>query len=103
MFTYWPFISLVVMGVMVTILLLLKFSDKICRVRMTAGGGFVESKYQDDQMHNLEVMEDGAGTMMDFNLQDSGSVRSQRTLNSQVGYSPASEGAPSGYGREFAL
>lgn len=54
-------------------------------------------------MHNLEVMEDGAGTMMDFNLQDSGSVRSQRTLNSQVGYSPASEAAPSGYGREFAL
>ena len=55
-------------------------------------------------MHNLEVMEDGAGTMMDFNLQDSGSVRSQRTLNSQVGYSPASEQvAPSGYGREFAL
>ena len=54
-------------------------------------------------MHNLEVMEDGAGTMMDFNLQDSGSVRSQRTLNSQVGYSPASEGAPSNYGREFAL
>ena len=54
-------------------------------------------------MHNLEVMEDGAGTMMDFNLQDSGSVRSQRTLNSQVGYSPASETAPSGYGREFAL
>ena len=51
MFTYWPFISLVVMGVMVTILLLLKFSDKICRVRMTAGGGFVESKYQDDQVN----------------------------------------------------
>merc|ERR1719232_1673280 len=50
-------------------------------------------------MHNLEVMEDGAGTMMDFNLQDSGSVRSQRTLNSQVGvdYSPASEAAHSGY------
>ena len=102
MFTYWPFISLVVMGVMVTILLLLKFSDKICRVRMTAGGGFVDQqKYQDD--HHLEMMEDGAGTMMDFNLQDSGSVRSQRTLNSQVGYSPASEGAPSNYGREFAL
>ena len=52
MFTYWPFISLVVMGVMVTILLLLKFSDKICRVRMTAGGGFVEDKYQDDQVNN---------------------------------------------------
>merc|ERR1711971_74500 len=34
------------------------------------------------------------GTMMDFNLQDSGSVRSQRTAQSQVGYSPASE---SGY------
>ena len=51
MFTYWPFISLVVMGVMITILLLLKFSDKICRVRMTAGGGFVENKYQDDQVN----------------------------------------------------
>ena len=59
MFTYWPFISLVVMGVMVTILLLLKFSDKICRVRMTAGGGFVEDKYPDDQVNtasfNLET------------------------------------------------
>merc|ERR1719500_585911 len=69
-FPYWPFISLVVMGVMVTILLLLKFSDKICRVRMTAGGGCVEQqKYHQDD-HNLEMMEDGAGTMMDFNLQD---------------------------------
>jgi len=53
------------------------------------------------------MLEDGAGTMMDFNLQESGSVRSQRTANSHVGYSPGSEtagGAPSsGYGREFAL
>ena len=54
-------------------------------------------------MRDLDMMEDGAGTMMDFNLQESGSVRSQRTLNSGVGYSPATEGAPSGYGREFAL
>merc|ERR1719266_583730 len=44
-------------------------------------------------MRDLDMMEDGAGTMMDFNLQESGSVRSQRTLNSGVGYSPASEGA----------
>ena len=43
------------------------------------------------QMGDLEMMEDGQGTMMDFNLQDSGSVRSQRTAQSQVGYSPASE------------
>jgi len=106
MFTYWPFVSLVVMGVMVTILLLLKFADKICRARMTPTEGFVERQYEDDQVHPLEMLEDGAGTMMDFNLQDSGSVRSQRTLNSQVGYSPASETGPpgSGYGgREFAL
>jgi hypothetical protein len=84
MFTYWPFVSLVVMGVMVTILLLLKFADKICRARMTATEGFVERQYDDDQVHPLEMLEDGAGTMMDFNLQESGSVRSQRTLNSQL-------------------
>ena len=53
------------------------------------------------QMGDLEMMEDGQGTMMDFNLQDSGSVRSQRTAQSQVGYSPASE---TGYQhREMAL
>ena len=50
MFTYWPFVSLVVMGVMVTILLLLKFADKICRARMTATEGFVERQYDDDQV-----------------------------------------------------
>ena len=52
-------------------------------------------------MDDLEMMEDGQGTMMDFNLQDSGSVRSQRTAQSQVGYSSASE---TGYQhREMAL
>ena len=50
MFTYWPFVSLVVMGVMVTILLLLKFADKICRARMTPTEGFVERQYEDDQV-----------------------------------------------------
>ena len=52
------------------------------------------------------MMEDGAGTVMDFNLQDSGSVRSQRTANSNVGYSPGSDMGPpgSGYGgREVAF
>ena len=34
MFTYWPFISLIVAAVMVTILLVLKFSEKLCRARL---------------------------------------------------------------------
>ena len=59
------------------------------------------------QMGDLEMMEDGQGTMMDFNLQDTGSVRSQRTAQSQVGYSPASEtGYPPSHSyqhREMAL
>ena len=58
------------------------------------------------QMGDLEMMEDGQGTMMDFNLQDTGSVRSQRTAQSQVGYSPASESGypqPSYHPREMAL
>ena len=52
MFTFWPFIALIVTGVMVTILLLLKFSDKICRARMTSdskqGGGYAD-QYPVDQ------------------------------------------------------
>merc|ERR1711988_880557 len=95
------------LGVMVTILLLLKFSDKICRARMTSdskqGGGYADQYPVDQNQIDLHMMEDGTGTMMDFNLQDSGSVRSQRTANSPVGYSPASEAPPSGYGRELAL
>ena len=58
------------------------------------------------QMGDLEMLEDGQGTMMDFNLQDTGSVRSQRTAQSQVGYSPASESGypgPSYHPREMAL
>merc|ERR1711884_647325 len=91
MFTYWPFISLIVAGVMVTILLVLKFSERLCGARLRSqqpqhGGG-----EGSQHMGDLEMMEDGQGTMMDFNLQDSGSVRSQRTAQSQVGYSPASE------------
>ena len=44
MFTYWPFISLIVAGVMVTILLVLKFSEKLCGARLSSerrqnGGG----------------------------------------------------------------
>merc|ERR1711884_818323 len=100
MFTYWPFISLIVAAVMVTILLVLKFSEKLCRARLRSPhrhGGHPDQHPMDD----LEMMEDGQGTMMDFNLQDSGSVRSQRTAHSQVGYSPASE---TGYQhREMAL
>merc|ERR1712156_177857 len=100
MFTYWPFISLIVAAVMVTILLVLKFSEKLCRARLRSPhrhGGHPDQHPMDD----LEMMEDGQGTMMDFNLQDSGSVRSQRTAQSQVGYSPASE---TGYQhREMAL
>ena len=91
---------------MVTILLLLKFSDKLCGARMTAsdGIGFVEDGYHGDHQMGDLGMDDGAGTMMDFNLQETGSVRSQRTAQSQVGYSPGSEAAPaSNYGREFAL
>merc|ERR1712241_604689 len=99
-FTYWPFISLIVAAVMVTILLVLKFSEKLCRARLRSPhrhGGHPDQHPMDD----LEMMEDGQGTMMDFNLQDSGSVRSQRTAQSQVGYSPASE---TGYQhREMAL
>ena len=54
---------------------------------------------------DLHMMEDGRGTEMDFNLQESGSVRSQRTANSNVGYSPGSDMGPgSGYGgREVAF
>jgi len=108
MFTFWPFIALIVTGVMVTILLLLKFSDKICRARITSdskqGGGYADQYPVDQNQIDLHMMEDGTGTMMDFNLQDSGSVRSQRTANSHVGYSPGSEAqAPSGYGRELAF
>jgi len=109
MFTFWPFIALIVTGVMVTILLLLKFSDKICRARLSPEtkkqvGGYADQYPVDQNQIDLQMMEDGTGTMMDFNLQDSGSVRSQRTANSHVGYSPGSEAqAPSGYGRELAL
>ena len=44
MFTYWPFISLIVAGVMVTILLVLKFSERLCGARLRSqqpqhGGG----------------------------------------------------------------
>merc|ERR1711997_161353 len=108
MFTYWPFVSLIVAGVMVTILLVLKFSEKLCGARFSAqhrprGGAAGGSQHQ---MGDLEMMEDGQGTMMDFNLQDTGSVRSQRTAQSQVGYSPASESGypqPSYHPREMAL
>ena len=107
MFTYWPIISLVVAGVMVTVLLLLKFADKLCRARMVAVDGVTKQQDRDQYTVAMEdmVMDDGAGTMMDFNLQETGSVRSQRTAQSQVGYSPASEGgAPQqGYRREVAL
>merc|ERR1712066_270380 len=105
MFTYWPFISLIVAAVMVTILLVLKFSEKLCRARLRSPH---RHRGHPDQhpMDDLEMMEDGQGTMMDFNLQDSGSVRSQRTAQSQVGYSPASESGypqPSYHPREMAL
>ena len=35
MFTYWPFIGLLTSGVMVAILLVLKFGDKLCKARLT--------------------------------------------------------------------
>jgi len=106
MFTYWPFISLIVAAVMVTILLVLKFSERLCGARLRSQqhhGGGGDSQHQ---IGDLEMMEDGQGTMMDFNLQDTGSVRSQRTAQSQVGYSPASESGypqPSYHPREMAL
>merc|ERR1712045_933528 len=89
-------------------LLVLKFSEKLCGARFSAqhrprGGAAGGSQHQ---MGDLEMMEDGQGTMMDFNLQDTGSVRSQRTAQSQVGYSPASESGypqPSYHPREMAL
>jgi len=51
MFTYWPFISLIVAGVMVTILLVLKFSEKLCGARFSAqhrprGGAAGGSQHQ---------------------------------------------------------
>ena len=52
MFTYWPFISLIVAGVMVTILLVLKFSEKLCGARLRSklgqhgGGGGGGSQHQ---------------------------------------------------------
>merc|ERR1712217_429949 len=35
MFTYWPFIGLLTSGVMVAILLVIKFGDKLCKARLT--------------------------------------------------------------------
>ena len=54
------------------------------------------------QIGDLEMMEDGQGTMMDFNLQDTGSVRSQRTAQSQVA-SESGYPQPSYHPREMAL
>merc|ERR1712156_528166 len=101
MFTYRPFISLIVAAVMVTILLVLKFSEKLCRARLSSDPRPLHGGREDQHPDGLEMMEDGQGTMMNFNLQETGSVRSQRTAQSAVGYSPASE---TGYQhREMAL
>ena len=35
MFTYWPFVGLIAAAVMVTVLLLLKFGDRVCQLRLT--------------------------------------------------------------------
>merc|ERR1712141_39736 len=57
MFTYWPFISLIVAAVMVTILLVLKFSERLCGARLRSQqhhGGGGDSQHQ---IGDLEMME----------------------------------------------
>eukprot|EP00092_Neocalanus_flemingeri_P006629 GFUD01007152.1.p2 GENE.GFUD01007152.1~~GFUD01007152.1.p2 ORF type:complete len:104 (-),score=29.88 GFUD01007152.1:85-396(-) len=103
MFTAWPFIGLITAGVMVTVLLVLKFGDKLCKARLTTLSDQTTVPHS-SQVDDFELLEDGNGTMMDFNLQgDLGD-------GSQADYSPHDRPATSmtsasqmSTRREFAL
>jgi len=66
MFTYWPFIGIITSGVMIVVLMVLKFGDKLCKARLTTLSDQSRAPYS-GQADDLEMMEDGNGTMMDFN------------------------------------
>jgi len=80
MFTFWPFIGLLSAGVMVTVLLVLKFGDKVCKARLTTLSDQQAGPQHSSQPDDFELIEDGNGTMMDFQLQGE--------VESQADYSP---------------
>jgi len=66
MFTYWPFVGLIAAAVMVTVLLLLKFGDRVCQLRLTT----LHKSRTHAQADEFELAEEGGdGTMIDFNMQ----------------------------------
>merc|ERR1712179_542233 len=87
MFGYWPWIGLISVAVLITAVMIIKFGDKLCQARLTttdlAPTAFTA------QPDDFELMEDGAGTMVDYNLQE-GSLN-----GSGADYSPQSVGRDS--------
>jgi len=83
MFTYWPFLGLLTTSVMVTVLLVLKFGSRLCKARLTTLSDQTTQPYS-PQLDDFELLEDGNGAMIDFNLQ------SEFGEGSQADYSPHS-------------
>jgi len=74
MFGYWPWIGLISVCVLLTAVLLIKYGNILCQARLTTMD--LTAKKSTDQPDDFELMEDGNGTMMDYNLQEGSDIGS---------------------------
>jgi len=74
MFGYWPWIGLISVCVLITTVLIIKYGDRLCQARLTTID--LTATKSPAQPDDFELMEDGAGTMMDYNLQEGSDIAS---------------------------
>jgi len=74
MFGYWPWVGLISIVVLFAAVIVIKWGDKVCQARLTVVDHSQALPYPQQQAGDFELMEDGNGTMMDYQLQDGGSL-----------------------------
>jgi len=75
MFGYWPWVGLISIIVLFAAVIVIKWGDKVCQARLTVVDHSLAQQYPPPpQGGDFELMEDGNGTMMDYQLQEGGSL-----------------------------
>jgi len=74
MFGYWPWVGLISIVVLFAAVIIIKWGDKVCQARLTVVDHSLPQQYPQPQAGEFELMEDGNGTMMDYQLQEGGSL-----------------------------
>jgi len=75
MFGYWPWVGLISIVVLFAAVIIIKWGDKVCQARLTVVDHSLPQHFPQPQADGeFEMMEDGNGTMMDYQLQEGGSL-----------------------------